>query len=156
MSNIKERLTKQAGVEKAIKAVSPKYRYAAAGLAGIAGYEGGKRGFKDWREGRRIRKSRQAQEKASRLMSKYASGRSLFNREQAGIFPLASESGAISARQSLLDGLFANKGKMGKMAQEQLVSNFPKSHHVGSVHGNRQRSMMTGKDAGSALRKAFK
>ena len=83
--------------------------------------------------------------------------RQLFSREPGQIFPLASESGAIATRQSLLDGLLANKGKMGKMAAEQLSDLFPESHkNVGHKHGYRQRSMTTGQDAGSALTKAFK
>ena len=81
----------------------------------------------------------------------------LFSREPGQIFPLASESGAISWRQSFTDGLYANKENMGKMAQEQLRDLFPESHkNVGHKHGYKQRSMTTGKDAGSALIKAFK
>jgi len=43
------------------------------------------------------------------------------------------------------------------MSKDQLSSLFPEStKHVGHLHGYRQRSMMSGKDAGSALVKAFK
>lgn len=81
----------------------------------------------------------------------------LFSREPGQIFPLASESGAISWRQSLTDGLIARKEQMAKMSKDQLSSLFPEStKHVGHLHGYRQRSLTSGKDAGSALIKAFK
>ena len=80
----------------------------------------------------------------------------LFTREGNQIFPRASEAGAIETRQMFLDGLLNNKASMGKMAREQLSDLFPESHKIDKTHGYRQRSMLTGKDAGSALVKAFK
>lgn len=82
--------------------------------------------------------------------------KSLFNREGKAIFPKASETGAVRERQLFLDGLYANREKMGKMAQSQLKDLFPEAHkHTGHAHGYRQRSMMSASEASSAVRKAF-
>lgn len=164
MSNIRERLTKTASVAKIIggvlNAVPKKALYPGIGIGSIIAYEKGKQGMRDYKSGKH---SRQAQEEQARAMieqarmGKYAASPELFSREPGQIFPLASESGAISWRQSYLDGLLANKNAMGKMAKEQLGDLFPASAgHTGHKHGLRQRSMTSGKDAGSALVKAFK
>ena len=79
----------------------------------------------------------------------------LFSREPNQIFPLASESGAISWRQSLLDGLYQNRESMKQMSEKQLKFLFPEAGKHEHSHGYRQRSMISGKDAGSALTKAF-
>lgn len=157
---IKNRLTKIAAgtslVSKAIKAIPDKYRNSAIGLGSVAAYVGGKQAFEDMKEGRKDRKQRQAQERYNRLMTKAASVEHM-GRTPGQIFPLASESGAISWRQSIMDGLLENKDKMGKMSETQLKDLFPASgNHKGHKHGYRQRSMTTGKDAGSSLIKAFK
>jgi len=84
--------------------------------------------------------------------------KTLFTREPHQVFPLATESGAISWRQSLMDGLYTNRHAMGKMAQEQLKDLFPVSHSSkpSSPLGYKQRSMVSGQQAGSSLVKAFK
>lgn len=151
-SSTKQRLlfTKKAGVAKALNAIPGKYKYPAVALAGAVGYKKGGDYVQDFKDGRNSRIARIQQ---AREMSKRAD--SLFGRED-GVFPLASESGAVSWRQSFLDGLYSNREKMGKMSAEQLKGLFPEGHSVGSKHGYRQRSMTSGKDAGSALHKAFK
>ena len=80
----------------------------------------------------------------------------LFSREDKGIFPIASEKGSIVSRQACLDGLLAHREVMGKMANEQLKDLWPASYTAGKSHGYRQRSLMSAKDAGSSLTKAFK
>ena len=155
---IKDRLQKQASakagthIKRLIKAIPDKYKLPAVGVGSIAAYGGGKQAVKDYQEGRSNRKTRRAQEKAQYYMSK-AAGVELFSREPGQIFPLSSESGAISWRQSYLDGLFANREKMHDMAKSQLQFLFPEG---GADYGYRVRSMLPGKDAGSALVKAFK
>lgn len=157
---IKNRLTKIAAgtslVTKAIRAIPEKYRYPAIGLGSIAAYSGGKQALEDLQSGRTERKQREAQERYNRIMAKTASVEHM-GRTEGQIFPLASESGAISWRQSIMGGLLQNKDKMGKMAENQLTELFPVAgNHEGHKHGYRQRSMTSGKDAGSSLIKAFK
>ena len=163
MSSIKDRLTKNASAVSLLSKVPAKYLYPGLGIGGAATYAAGQQGVKDLKRGRSQRKSEAAAEKArayQEMAAMHASkvaGVELFSRKDNAIFPLASESGAISWRQSYLDGLLANKDKMGKMAAEQLKDMFPVAHgHKGHKHGYRQRSMTSGKDAGSALIKAFK
>lgn len=160
MSYTRQRLQKVAGVGQAVgkglRALPDGVLFPGVALGGAVAYHQAGKAAKDYKRGRNERKAREAQEEMARY-SKYASAPTLFSRESHQIFPLASESGAISWRQSFLDGLLANKEKMGKMAHEQLKDLFPASaKHGGHKHGYRQRSMTTGKDAGSALIKAFK
>tara|TARA_Y100001972_G_C7405158_1_gene210401 strand:- start:76 stop:528 length:453 start_codon:yes stop_codon:yes gene_type:complete len=144
----KNRLEKQAGLGRvlgrAVGKMSPKTLAALSATGGIGSYIVGKQAVEDHKAGRQMRKA----------MSKQAE-HELFTREENAIFPMASESGAISARQSMLGGLLANKDKMGKLAEEQLQDLFP-GGYSGSKHGYRQRSMTSSKDAGSAMLKAFK
>lgn len=144
----KNRLEKQAGVGRvigrAIGKMSPKTVAALSAGGGIGTYIVGKQAVEDLKAGRQMRKAMRKQAEHE-----------LFTREENAIFPMASESGAISARQSMLGGLLANKDKMGKLAEEQLQDLFP-GGYSGSKHGYRQRSMTSGKDAGSAMLKAFK
>ena len=148
MSTIKSRLEKSAAVStligKAVSKLSPKALAATSAAGGIGTYIVGKQAVEDHKAGRQMRKSMQKRAEHE-----------LFTREENAIFPMASESGAISARQSMLGGLLANKDKMGKLAEEQLQDLFP-GGYSGSKHGYRQRSMTSGKDAGSAMLKAFK
>ena len=121
------------------------YKNLGVAALGALGYKKGTDYFDDFKRGRQQRIA----------MSKHAEeAEQLFSREH--VFPLASESGSISWRQSYTDGLYANKEKMGKMADEQLKDLWPQSYHAGHKHGYRQRSMTSGKDAGSALHKVFK
>jgi len=160
----RSRLEKHAGAGqiagKTMLGVSNKLLFPAIGIGSIAAYEGGKRSINDLKRGRdsRLQREEEAREMIRNArMGKYAAAPQLFTREAGQVFPLASESGAISWRQSYLDGLLANKNAMGKMAREQLGDLFPASAgHTGHVHGYRQRSMVSGKDAGSSLLKAFK
>ena len=160
---IKNRLIKIAGagefIVKNLNKIPGKYRYPGVAAAGVGTYLVGKQSLEDMASGRRSRKAEQAQERASRYMSKMAMSKEaahmseLFNREQDAIFPMASEKGAVDTRQAMLSGLVANKDKMGKMSASQLKSLFPQG---GKELGYRQRSMLSGKDACSAVSKAFK
>lgn len=158
--SIRQRLEKVAGGGRTTVGIANKILFPAIGIGSIGAYEAGKQGVKDFKSGRSSRKEEEARAKEMMMqarMGKYASAPELFTREPGQIFPLASESGAISWRQSYLDGLLANKEAMGKMAQEQLQDLFPTSAgYTKKVHGHRQRSMISGKDAGSSLQKAFK
>jgi hypothetical protein len=157
---IRDRLNKVASeaglITKGFRLIPDKYKMPVVGGASIATYVGGKQALKDAKEGRKGRKRQEAEQRYNRMMSKQAQV-SHMGRDEGQLFPLASESGAISWRQSLLDGLFRNKEKMGKMSHNQLSDLFPASaDHKTHKHGYRQRSMTSGKDAGSSLIKAFK
>lgn len=164
MSNIKGRLTKIAGAGQVIgnmvNAIPKRVLFPSIGIGSVVAYEKGKQGIRDYKSGRASRQEQEDQARAmieAARMGKYAASTELFSREPGQIFPLASESGAISWRQSYLDGLLANKNAMGEMAKNQLGDLFPSSAgHTGHKHGFRQRSMTSGKDAGSALVKVFK
>lgn len=161
---IRNRLIKHASagqvIGNVVKQIPGKVLYPTIGIGSIAAYEKGKEGVRDLKSGRSNRKAReeQAKEMMRRArMAKYAEAPTLFSREPGQIFPLASESGAISWRQSYLDGLLAHKNEMGRMAHEQLKDLFPVADGLTKgKNGHRQRSMTSGKDAGSALVKAFK
>ena len=161
---IRNRLVKHAAagqvVGNVLKLIPGKVLYPSVGIGSIVAYEKGKEGVRDLQSGRSRRKAQeeQAREMMRRArMSKYAEAPTLFSREPGQIFPLASESGAISWRQSYLDGLLAHKNEMGRMAHDQLKSLFPVADGLTEgKNGHRQRSMTSGKDAGSALIKAFK
>lgn len=138
---------------KAVRAIPDKYKLPVIGGGSVLAYVKGKQATEDYKEGRKGRLARQ--EQAMQMMKMAEAPKQLFSREPGEIFPLASESGAISWRQSYLDGLLANKDAMGKMAKEQLQDLFPVSGGHKHKHGYRQRSMTSGRDAGSALNKAF-
>lgn len=161
--SIRDRLIKTAGAGQVagnvVKQIPGKVLFPGVGIGSIVAYEKGKQGVRDLKSGRA---SRLEQEEAAKAMiqqarmGKYAEAPQLFSRERGQIFPLASESGAISWRQSYLDGLLEHKNAMGKMAKEQLGDLFPASAgHTKHKNGFHQRSMTSGKDAGSSLVKAF-